>query len=405
MRILLLAASAVALSGCSWLGHMSDADYHQYAQGAYTGNGSCAHKVHEPAPAGCWSQTMSQTAYQAPVQQPSYSYQQPQAPSYEMPSYQAPVQSYPAPVQSYETPSYQAPQSYPAPQTYQMPQPSYQVPTQTYEQPAYTTGGYGSHAGTVYHQGASHAPLRGYYGAPKPPKPSKFYVAGYGGMNFQGDGEVEGVTTGFTTGNIGDGTTIVVADGTEYSWDTDFDNGTVFGAELGYRTNKNWRFGLEGTRSTADVEGHENILLGGDDISALDGAALVGLATPLGATVGDFLADGQGDIEQTGVFLNAYYDFNQGSRFRPYLGAGVGMVDTSLNYSPSGSPVIDDSATAFAYQGRAGASYNVKGPLDVFAEYTYRATEGVESDNQIFAGTLEAETSQSLVTAGARYNF
>ncbi len=393
MRILLIAASAVALSGCSWLGHMSDSDYHQYAQGAYMGSGSCSHQVQEPAPAGCWSQTMSHQTYQAPVQQQSYSYPQAPVQSYEMPSYQAPTQSYPAPVQSYEVPTYQAPQT------------SYQVPAQTYEQPAYTTGGYGSHAGTVYHQGASHPPLRGYYGAPQPHKPSKFYVAGYGGINLQGDGEVEGVTTGFTTGNIGDGTTIVVADGTEYGWDTDFDNGTAFGAELGYRATKNWRFGLEGSRTTADVNGHDGIFLGADDISGLDGAALVGLATPLGATVGEFLADGQGDIEQKGVFLNAYYDFNEGSRFRPYLGAGVGLVDTAINYSPSGSPIIDDSATAFAYQGRAGASYNVNGPLDVFAEYTYRATEGVDSDNQIFAGTLEAESSQSLVTAGARYNF
>jgi len=404
MRFLLIAASAVALSGCSWLGHMSDADYQQYAQGSYGGSGSCAHKVYEPVPAGCWSQAMSHQTHSAPVQQQT-SYVVQQQPTYvhSAPVQSAPVQS--APVQSTSTytypsqpaPTYQAPtqtHSYHAPQT------TYQVPTYE-QQPVYTTGGYGSHAG--YHQ--SHSPLRGYYGMPKVKKPSRFYVSGYGGVNLQGEGEVEGVTSGFTTGNIGDGTTIVVPADTEYGWETDFDTGTAFGAEVGYRATENWRFGLEGSHTKADVDGHGDILLGGDDISALDAAALVGDATPLGATIGDFLADGTGDIEQKGVFLNAYYDFNEGSRFRPYLGAGVGLVDTELNYSPSGSPIIDDSATSFAYQGRAGASYNVSGPLDVFAEYTYRATEDLESDNLIFAGELEAETSQSLVTAGARYNF
>lgn len=401
---------------------MSDAEYYNYGHGggAYAGGDACGYSAPEPVQPGCWNEVMQQPAYTVQTQpqmhtqqthtQQSYVMQQPQ------PVYEAPQQSYVVEPQqqTYQMPQQQSyvvqqpqqrqsyvvqpaqPQSYVMPQTIQNYEQSY-----TQSQPTYTTGHYGTHAGHGYQQ-----PLRGYYGTPTVEAPNRFYVQGYGGVNLQGESEVEGVTSGFTTGNIGDGSTIVVADGTEYSWETDFDNGYAYGVEAGYRLHKGWRVGLEGTRTTADVDGHEEIILGGNDIGALDGATLVGTGTtPLGATVNDFLADGQGDITQTGVFLNGYYDFNEGGRFRPYVGAGIGIVDVDVNYAPSGSPIIDESGTVLGYQGRVGASYNVKGPLDVFTEYTYRATGDVDSENLIFAGDQELKTKQSLVTVGARYNF
>ena len=384
------------------MGHMSDADYYQYGQNSYAGGGGCSYAPPEPVAPGCWSDAMS-NQYQpapvqaAPVQHSSYVQSAPQQPQYVTQSYSQPqaVTSYPAP--SYSGSTYSAPvQS--APVVVQNYEQQY-VPTQ----PTYTTGGYGSHAGTSYQ--VPHQPLRGYYGVPKAPKRGGFYVQGYGGANLQHESANTGVSGPFTTGNIGDGTTIDVADGTDYGWETEFDTGSVLGAEVGYRSGKGWRVGLEGTRSEAGVEGHEEALLGGTEIGLLDGAALVGDATPLGATVNDFLADGQGDIVQKGVFLNGYYDFNAGKRFRPYVGAGIGMVDVDVDYSPSGSPVINGSETVFGYQGRIGAAYNVTGPIDVFTEYTYRATEDLELDNELFTGDLDIENSQSLVTVGARYNF
>lgn len=392
------------------MGHMSDDDYYKYGQNAYAGSGDCSYVPPSPVPAGCWSQAMShqpvshQAAPQhyqpAPVQTPSHSYVQ-SAPVQQH-SYSAP-QTYSVPqTQSYSTPTYSAP-------TYSAPVHPAPVTVQNYEQqyvqtqPTYTTGGYGTHAGTSYQ--VPHQPMRGYYGVAPAPKTSGFYVQGYGGVNLQGESSNTGISGPFTTGNIGDGTTINVADGTEYGWETDFDTGSVFGAEAGYRSGKGWRVGLEGTRSEASVEGHEEILLGGTDIGGFDGATLVGAGTPLGATVNDFLADAQGNIEQKGVFLNGYYDFNQGKRFRPYVGAGIGMVDVDVDYSPSGSPVINGGETLFGYQGRVGAAYNVTGPIDVFTEYTYRATQDIETNNELFTGDLDIENSQSLVTVGARYNF
>lgn len=394
MKYLLLAVSTVALSGCSWLGHMSDAEYYNYGNGSYAG-GACGQEVHQPAPAGCWAQTMSQTpTYSAPVSTPAPTYSAPvqHQQSYVVEQPQPVVQSYHVPQTTYQQPTYQAPQV----QNYEH---SY-APSQ----PVYTTGNYGSHAGTPYPV-AAHQPLRGYYGMPQKPKRGGFYAQAYGGVNLQHGSDLSGISGPFTTGNIGDGSVINVADGTAYGWETEFDTGSVFGAEIGYRTAKGFRVGLEGTRSEAGVEGHEDITLDGADIGDFDGAALVGDAALLGATVNDFLADGQGDIEQKGVFLNGYYDFNEGGRFRPYVGAGVGMVDVDIDYAPSGSPVINGGETVFGYQGRVGAAYNVTGPVDVFTEYTYRATQDIETDNQLFTGVQDVKNSQSLVTVGARYNF
>lgn len=424
MRLLLLAASAVALSGCSALGHMSDSDYYSYAQNSYAGgNGDCYAvsqnvqvqqpvQVQQHVPTSCSHQaqpsayTMTQPQTYA---QPSYS--QPIQPSYTQPSYTQPSYSQ----QSYTQPSHSG-QSHTqhtySEHSYVQPQvqaPTYQPQTvhnyeQSYapSQPVYTTGNYGTHAGQGYYP--QQPALRGYHQA-VPQLDRGFYVQGYGGANFQHGSNVTGVSGPFTTGNIGDGTFINVADGTDYGWETDYDTGYVFGAEAGYRSGKGWRVGLEGTRSSADVDGHEEAFLGADIIDGLDGATLVGAGTPLGATIGDFLADGQGEIEQTGVFLNGYYDFNEGGRFRPYVGAGVGVVDADVTFSPSGSPILAASETLFGYQGRIGAAYNVTGPVDVFTEYTYRATTDLEGDNDLFVGDLDVDNSQSLVTVGARYNF
>ncbi len=360
------------------MGHMADDNYYNYGQQAYASS-SCAQPVVEPVPvAGCWSQTMS--GHSTVVQQPSYPVQQSHSYTVQpQPTYSAPTQ-----------PSY-----------------GYKVPHSgtSHQQTTYTTGGYGSHVGTVHHQGVGHQPLRGYYGMPHGKKRSNFYVQGYAGANLQNSLDVDGTSGAFTTGNIGDGTTIDVADGTEYGWETEFDTGSVLGAEIGYKMHNGFRFGLEATRSEAGVELHEDVTLGGADIGALDGAALVGDAVPLGTTVNEFLADGQGDIEQRGVFLNGYYDFNNGGRFRPYVGAGVGMVDVDIDYAPSGSQIIDGGETVLGYQGRVGASYNVTGPIDVFGEYTYRATDAIETENVLFTGNQEIKNKQSLVTVGARYNF
>lgn len=218
-----------------------------------------------------------------------------------------------------------------------------------------------------------------------------WYVSGAIGTNIQSDSSNSGATGAFTTGNLGDGTTLDVAAGTAYGWETEFDNGTSFSAEVGrtYYNTGGYRAGVELVVSNADVDTHTDVSLGGGAIGALDAAAIAGSADPLGVTVADVVADGRGEISQTALFVNGYYDFNHTGTFRPYVGAGVGFADVEVTYTPSGIGVIDDSETKLAYQVKAGATYAINESWEVFGEYAYRATEDIETNNDLFPGALD----------------
>lgn len=231
-----------------------------------------------------------------------------------------------------------------------------------------------------------------------------WYVSGSIGYGQQNDSNNAGQTGAFTTGNIGDGTTIDVAANTPYGWSTEFDGGTVVSAELGARFGSNLRAGVEISYQNADVDTHTNVTLGGGDIGGLDAAALAGAPDPLGVSVGALVADGQGEIESTSVFANVYYDFGEDS-FKPYVGAGLGFSDVNVTYAPSNVGIIDDGETKLAYQVKAGATYAFDNNWEVFGEYTYRATEDIEVNNDLFPGDLEIENQSNLFSVGARYRF
>lgn len=233
----------------------------------------------------------------------------------------------------------------------------------------------------------------------------EYYVGGSIGLTQQNDSDNSGSTGAFTTGNLGDGSTLDVAAGTPYGWSTEFDNGTAFSGEFGARYGNGFRAGVEIVYSQADVDTHTGVTLGGGSIDGVDAAAIAGSPTALGATVAAVVADGRGEITNTGIFFNGYYDFNQAGAFQPYLGAGIGYSDVDVTYEPSGITVIDDSEGKFGYQLKAGATYKLQNQWEVFGEYAYRATEDIELDNQLFPGTLDIENTQNVFSIGVRYTF
>lgn len=235
-----------------------------------------------------------------------------------------------------------------------------------------------------------------------------WYVGGSASYLLQNDSDNSGTTGAFTTGNgapaLPFGTPI--AAGTPYGWTTEFDSGYAVSGEVGLFYDSGLRSGLELSYAKADVETHSGVNVAGTVIDGVDAAVLTGSATQLGATVGAVVAVPAGDqIESTSVFANLYYDFNRGGALRPYLGAGVGYSDVSVTYRPSNVNIIDDSEGKLAYQVKGGASFAFNEQIELYAEATYRATDDVELDNQLFPGTLSIENTQGLVSVGARYRF
>ena len=233
----------------------------------------------------------------------------------------------------------------------------------------------------------------------------EYYVGGSIGFTQQNDSDNSGSTGAFTTGNLGDGSTLDVAAGTSYGWSTEFDGGTAFSGEFGARYGNGFRAGAEIVYSQADVDTHTGVTLGGGSIDAVDAAAIASSPDPLGVTVAQVVADGRGDITNTGIFFNGYYDFNQGGALQPYVGAGIGYVDVEVAYQPSGITVIDDCEGKLGYQVKAGATYQLQNNWELFGEYAYRATEDIELNNQLFPGTLEIENTQNVFSIGARFKF
>ncbi len=233
----------------------------------------------------------------------------------------------------------------------------------------------------------------------------QWYAGGTIGFAQQNDSDNAGQTGAFTTGNLGDGSTLEVAEGTPYGWSTEFDSGLALSAEAGLKYDGGLRSGVEIAYQQADVDTHTGVTLAGGSIDAVDAAALAGAPDPLGVSVGDLVADGQGDISSISVFVNAYYDFNRSGRLRPYVGGGVGFADVDVEYAPSGVGIIDDGETVLAYQFKAGASFALTEQVEAYGEYAFRASEDIEVNNSLFPGTLEVENQTNVFAVGVRYTF
>jgi opacity protein-like surface antigen len=240
-----------------------------------------------------------------------------------------------------------------------------------------------------------------------PAAAAEWYVGGSAGYLWQQDSDNSGSTGAFATGNgaptVPDQTPI--AAGTPYGWSTEFDGGYTVSAETGLYYDSGLRSGIEVVYSQADVDRHSGVTLGGANIDGVDAAVVTGSATPLGATVGQVVADGRGEISNLALYANAYYGFETNTAFRPYVGAGIGVAQVEVNYSPSGVGIVDDDETKFAYQVKAGATYAVTPEWEVYGEYAYRATEDIDVQNDLFPGSLSIENEQHALSIGARYRF
>ena len=110
-----------------------------------------------------------------------------------------------------------------------------------------------------------------------------------------------------------------------------------------------------------------------------------------------------GDVTSLAIMANGYYDFNNKSRFTPFIGAGIGFANVSVNdlhyvgYSDDAN--IDDDDTVFAYQLSAGVGFEITERITLDLKYRYFETEDLDIKN----GTVEY--SSNNVYTGIRLSF
>jgi len=115
-------------------------------------------------------------------------------------------------------------------------------------------------------------------------------------------------------------------------------------------------------------------------------------------------SDLSGDLTSLSFLVNTYYDFPTGSKFTPFITAGLGFAQVDVNdlSSPGARRAsFDDDDTVFAGQVGAGVSYALNEKVDFELKYRYFMTEDLEFSD---GGSLDGPNSHN-VYLGMRYTF
>jgi opacity protein-like surface antigen len=234
-----------------------------------------------------------------------------------------------------------------------------------------------------------------------------FYVSGGLGLNFQDDTSNRGVLVRpFTTGQVtGVTPPLTLPAGAPVSWSTQYDDGMFFSLAAGWKM-ESFRFEAEYSWSEADIDGHRGVNAGGIDLSAIDAGVLVsGNVGNLGVSTAALVADGRGDIDTDTWMLNAYYDFDLGNGFTPYVGLGLGLSESELVFNPSGVAVLSDEDRVFAWQAMGGVSYALSDTLSVYGNYRYRTADDMEFSASLLPARFNIDVEAQSLDIGIRYGF
>jgi opacity protein-like surface antigen len=185
-----------------------------------------------------------------------------------------------------------------------------------------------------------------------------------------------------------------ITTGTPVEWTTEFDTGYNISGQIGHRFAGGFRVEGEFNYNRAGIKTHKGV-------SAVDASVLTRGAT-VGSTVGTVVDSGIGKQESYGVFANAYYDFNSGGSFQPYVGAGVGGQKVKFDYRPSNIDVGQGSDTNFAWQAMAGATYKIGPGMEIFGQYNYRNSGSTKMELDLIPADLKAKSKQSIFSLGLR---
>ncbi len=122
--------------------------------------------------------------------------------------------------------------------------------------------------------------------------------------------------------------------------------------------------------------------------------------------VGDLSASG--DVSTLALMVNGYYDFSTNSKWKPYIGGGIGGGNVSVNsLSVQGMPAADDDGTVFAYQFKVGVAYEFTQALDATLGYRYFGAldidEGTYVSSYYDLGNYNFQV--HVIELGVRYRF
>lgn len=171
---------------------------------------------------------------------------------------------------------------------------------------------------------------------------------------------------------------------------TDFDPGTSLAGAIGYSFGRGDDFGL---RYLDDFRVEVEFLRQENDINDFGSVS-----------AGNGPGDSDNQTALSAFMVNAYYDYDTGTAWTPYIGGGVGAAIVDFEASSGGNSVVDDTDTVFAYQARAGIGYEISPSTVLSVGYRFFATEDPEFDGT-GGGRFDSEYLSHTVEAGLRVYF
>lgn len=112
-----------------------------------------------------------------------------------------------------------------------------------------------------------------------------------------------------------------------------------------------------------------------------------------------------GDVSTFAGMVNVYYDFDTGTMWRPFVGAGLGYANVSVDASIIGIPLADDDDSVFAYQFKAGVAYQYNPTTDFLINYRFLGTDDLDlSDSTGLPFSVDGVENHS-VQVGVRFRF
>ena len=117
-----------------------------------------------------------------------------------------------------------------------------------------------------------------------------------------------------------------------------------------------------------------------------------------------------GNFSMLAFMANVDYDFDTGSRWVPYVGGGIGVATISVDAeNATGTSLVDDSDTVFAYQVGAGIGYEF--PLEegrsitVSLDWRYFGTQAPTFKGDVSGDEFEATINGHDIGIGLIYGF
>ncbi len=159
--------------------------------------------------------------------------------------------------------------------------------------------------------------------------------------------------------------------------DADYKIGYAAGLQLGYDPGP-LRFDLDGSYRVNDV-----------DELKVNGVTAVTI---------------DGELEIKALLLNAYYDFENASRAVPYLGAGIGVAEVSLDgFDANGIELVDGSDTVLAGQLAAGVLLPLSATTQLDVGYRFMVTDTASFSSP--AGKVEVDVRSHVLMVGLQFRF